>query len=136
MLGIFPLEYIYKNYYQFSETQIAEMMEKLEEESNDPIAVSIKTGMPPPGSAGDPMMAMGGAGGMPPAAGGAMPPMAGPGPMEAGGQEGIENIPPTAAMESTENKDIIKLMEDSGCSAQAIEAMSAVLNSKDKITKK
>jgi len=135
MLGIFPIDYIYKNYYQFSETQIAEMMEKLEEEANDPIAVSIKTGMPPPGSAGDPMMAMGGAG-APPAAGGATPPMAGPGPMEAGGQEGMENIPPTAAMESTENKDIIKLMEESGCSAQAIEAMNAVLNSKDKITKK
>jgi len=129
MLGIFPIEYIYKNYYQFNETQIQDLLSKLEEEANDPIAISIKTGMPPPGSMGDPNMM---AGGMAP--GGA--PAAGPGPGEAGGQEPAENVPPTAAMESTENNDIIKLMEENGCSAQAIEAMSAVLNSKDKITKK
>lgn len=132
MLGIFPLEYLYKNYYQMSDTEIDNLMTKLEKESQDPIVQMVKTGMPP-GMAG-PMGAPppgGPMGGLPPEAG-----MAGPGPMEAGGQEGMENLPPTAAMESTSNLDIIKLMEESGCSAQAIEAMNAVLGSNDKITKK
>ncbi len=136
MLGIFPIDYIYRNYYQMNDSQIEEFMKKLEEEANDPIAISIKTGMPPPGSAGDPNMMMAGAGAPPGGAPMAPPGMAGPGPGEAGGQEPAENVPPTAAMESIQNKDIIKLMEESGCTSAAIEAMSAILNSKDKITKK
>lgn len=132
MLGIFPLEYIYKNYYQMSESEIDDLMSGLKEEATDPIAQMVKTGMPPgmAGPMGAPPMP-GGAPPMPPDAG-----MAGPGPGEAGGQEPAENVPPTTAMESVDNSDIIKLMEDSGCSPQAIEAMNAVLNSKDKITKK
>lgn len=126
MLGIFPMEYIYKNYYQMSDSQVNELLEKLTEEAEDPIINMIKTGINPAMMGAAPGM------GVPPPAGG----MAGPGPMEAGGQEPAENVPPTAAAEATEVKDLLKLMEDNECSPQALEAMRALLDHKDKITKK
>jgi hypothetical protein len=115
-LNIFPLDYIYKNYYQLNENEIEELMDKMEEESQDPIMGAIAAGMPP----GQGMM-MGGAPGMPGAAppmGG--PPMAGPGPGEAGGQEPAENTPPTAPMESFDYKELKNLMISEGLSFEAI----------------
>ena len=110
-LNIFPLEYIYKEYYQLNEEEIEELKTKLEEQSQDPIMGAIAAGMPP----GQPMMpgAPGGAPGM------GAPPGAGPGPMEAGGQEGGENVPPTA-MEQTDYSELKKLMLSEGLSEEAI----------------
>lgn len=110
-LNIFPLEYIYKEYYQLNEEEIDELKTKLEEQSQDPIMGAIAAGMPP----GQPMMpgAPGGAPGM------GMPPGAGPGPMEAGGQEGGENVPPTA-MEEVDYSELKKLMLSEGLSEEAV----------------
>jgi hypothetical protein len=44
---------------------------------------------------------------------------AGPGPMEAGGQEGMENVPPTA-MEEVDYSELKKLMLSEGLSEEAI----------------
>lgn len=84
-LNIFPLDKIYKDYYQLNDSEIEEIKDKLEEQSQDPVLAQI-TGMAPPMGAGAP--------GMEPPMGGGMPPG------EAGGQEPQENIPPTAAVES------------------------------------
>jgi hypothetical protein len=111
-LNIFPIEYIYKNYYQMNDEEVDEVKDQLEKQSKDPIMGAIAAGMPP----GPPMM--GGAPGMPPPGGGA--PGAGPGPMEAGGQEGMENIPPTAAMEQVDYLELKKLMLSEGLSEEAI----------------
>jgi hypothetical protein len=110
-LNIFPLEHIYKEYYQLNEEEIDQLKKKLEEQSKDPIMGAIAAGMPP----GQPMMpgAPGGAPGM----GG--PPGAGPGPMEAGGQEGAENVPPTA-MEEVDYSELKKLMLSEGLSEEAV----------------
>jgi len=110
-LNIFPIEYIYKNYYQMNDDEVDEMKDQLEKQSKDPIMGAIAAGMPP----GQPMMpgAPGGDPGM------GMPPGAGPGPMEAGGQEGMENIPPTA-MEQVDYSELKKLMLSEGLSEEAI----------------
>lgn len=110
-LNIFPLEYIYKNYYQLNEDEIKEIKDKLEDQSQDPIMGAIAAGMPP----GQPMMP--GAPGAAPGMG--APPGAGPGPMEAGGQEGAENAPPTA-MEQVNYSELKKLMLSEGLSEEAI----------------
>jgi hypothetical protein len=110
-LNIFPLEYLYKNYYQLNDDEIKDIKDKLEEQSQDPIMAAVAAGMPP----GQPMMpgAPGGAPGM------GAPPGAGPGPMEAGGQEGAENTPPTA-MEEVDYSELKKLMLSEGLSEEAI----------------
>jgi len=110
-LNIFPLEYLYKNYYQLNDDEIKDIKDKLEEQSQDPIMGAVAAGMPP----GQPMMpgAPGGAPGM------GAPPGAGPGPMEAGGQEGAENTPPTA-MEEVDYSELKKLMLSEGLSEEAI----------------
>jgi hypothetical protein len=114
-LNIFPMEYIYKTYYQMNDEEIDEIKKKLEEQSQDPIMGAIAAGMPPG-------MAMGGAPGM----GGMAPPgappgggMAGPGPGEAGGQEPAENAPPTQ-MEQLDFLELSKLMINEGLSEEAI----------------
>ena len=111
-LNIFPLEYIYKEYYQLNDQEIEELKSKLEEQSKDPIMSAIAAGMPP----GQPMMP--GAPGMAPGMG--APPGAGPGPMEAGGQEGGENVPPTQPMESVDYAELRNLMLSEGLSEDAI----------------
>ena len=111
MLNIFPIEYIYKEYYQLNDQEIDDIKSKLEEQTADPILGAIAAGMPPGtpmGMPGDPMA--GGAG---------MPPGAGPGPMEAGGQEGAENVPPTQA-ESINYNELKKIMLEEGLSEEAI----------------
>lgn len=118
-LNIFPLEYIYKTYYQMNDEEIDEIKTKLEEQSKDPILGAIAANLPP----GSPMGAVPGmdgmAGGMP---GGGAPPGAmgaGPGPGEAGGQEPAENTPPTQA-EEIDYTDLTKLMLSEGLSQEAI----------------
>jgi hypothetical protein len=108
-LSIFPIEYLYKNYYQLNEDEISELKSKLEEQASDPVMGAIAAGMPPGGAMGAPGM---GAPGMDPMA-------AGPGPMEAGGQEGMENAPPTA-MESVDFAELRSLMINEGLSEEAI----------------
>lgn len=110
-LNIFPIEYIYKEYYQLNEEEIDELKTKLEKQSQDPVMGAIAAGMPP----GQPMMP--GAPGAAPGMG--APPGAGPGPMEAGGQEGAENVPPTA-MEQVDYSELKKLMLSEGLSEEAI----------------
>lgn len=121
-LSIFPIEDIYRNYYQMNDSEIEELRKKLEEQQKDPIFGTIGAGMPlqpamPGMMPGMPGMG-GGAPGMPPAPGGA-PPMAGPGPGEAGGQEPAENIPPTQA-EEINYIELKKLMLNEGLSEEAI----------------
>jgi hypothetical protein len=53
------------------------------------------------------------------AGGAGMPPGAGPGPMEAGGQEGAENVPPTQA-EAIDYNELKKIMLSEGLSEEAI----------------
>lgn len=121
MLNIFPLKYIYKNYYQLNDEEIDEMIEKLDEQGKDPILGAIAMGMPP----GQPMMPpMGGApmaGGPPPMAGGAPPPG------EGGGQEPAENEPPTAVPEAIDYSELKKLMINEGLSEEAIKIVGEII---------
>jgi len=75
-LGLFSNKTIYKEYYDMSEEEIDRELEDLEEEAQEAAAKQMEqqAAMAPPAQAG-----------------------AGPGYGEAGGQEGAENIPPTAA---------------------------------------
>jgi hypothetical protein len=108
-LNIFPLDYIYKNYYQMNDNEVEDIRKKLEKQTADPILGPIAANMPPgtpmapPGAPGAPM-GMGGAG---------------PGPMEAGGQEGAENVPPTQ-LEDINYEDLRQLMISEGLSDDAI----------------
>ena len=79
--GLFPTDKIYKDYYDLTEREIDELKDKLKKEQEEMAAMQSEAG----GATG--------------AAAGA--PMAGPTPMEAGGQEGAANLPPTA------NEDIL-----------------------------
>ena len=79
--GLFPTERIYKEYYDMTDQEIEELKAKLKEEQKEMAEQQATM----PGATG--------------AAAGA--PMAGPSPMEAGGQEGAANIAPTA------NEDIL-----------------------------
>lgn len=129
-LNIFPIEYIYKTYYQMNDTEIEDIKDGLEEQSKDPILGAIAAGMPPgspmgmpgaPGMGGAPPM---GGGLPPPPMGGEPPPMdnpagAGPGPKEAGGQEPKENKPPTQ-QEEIDYVELKKLMLTEGLSEEAI----------------
>lgn len=110
-LNIFPVEYIYKNYYQMNDNEIDEIKKQLEDQAADPVFGPIAANMPP----GTPMTPPGMAPGM---AGGAMG-GAGPGPMEAGGQEGAENVPPTQ-LEDVDYADLRQLMISEGLSDEAI----------------
>lgn len=83
-LGIFPVEKIYKDYYQLNDSQIEEIKKKLKEEAKEMMkdqAAMMGGGMP-----GMPGMA-------PPPGAGGPPPGAGTPPPE--GQESAENTPPT-----------------------------------------
>jgi len=133
------MEKIYKDYYKLTDAEIEELREKLEEQSEDP-TMSV---MDPNKMLRDQdkMMqqqqeqaAMGGgmpmdpnAMGMPPEAGGA--PMAGPGPMEAGGQEPAENVPPTA-LESKKLDNLTNLMTEEGCNKEAIKIVRELIKNK------
>jgi hypothetical protein len=108
MLNIFPLDYIYKTYYQMNDNEIEDVKKGLEAQAQDPILGAIAAGMPPGTPMAPPMG--GGMGGVP---------GAGPGPMEAGGQEGMENMPPTQ-MEQTDFEQLKKLMLQEGLSEEAI----------------
>jgi len=78
--GLFPSEKIYKEYYDMTEREIEELKEKLAEEQKEMAEKQQDEQGALPGATG--------------AAAGA--PMAGPTPMEAGGQEGAANIAPTS----------------------------------------
>ena len=99
-LGIFPMKYIFKNYYQMNDLEILELMQEMEKQQLDPLMNQMAMG---PGMGMDPMM--GGAG---------------PGDMEAGGQESAENIPPTQIPEETDYANLTKLMISEGLSEEAI----------------
>lgn len=110
-LNIFPIDYIYKNYYQMNDNEVEEIKKQLEKQAADPILGPVAANMPP----GTPMAPPGAAPGM-----GAPPPGgAGPGPMEAGGQEGAENVPPTQ-LEDIDYQELRQLMISEGLSDEAI----------------
>ena len=97
-LGIFPIEKIYKDYYQMSDSEIEEAKKGLEEEQKDPaLSQAMAGGLPPPGGVpmGDP----------------AGPPM-----------EPEENIPPTAA-EALDYEAMKSLAIESGCDDELIELL-------------
>ena len=94
-LGLFSKDEIYREYYDMTEVDIEKMkkeiMKDTEEQQKQEAEVAAAAGGGAPGAA--------------------------PGPMEAGGQEGAENVPPTAAVESVINnlegiKDNSLLEED------------------------
>ena len=100
-LGIFPIEKIYKDYYQMSDSEIEEVKKGLEEDQKDPVlSQATGGGLPPPGGAPP--------GGAPPG-----PPM-----------DPAENAPPTVpesldfnamkalAIESGCDDELIRLLED------------------------
>jgi len=114
-LNIFPVAYLYKQYYQMNETEIEELKSRLEEDAKDPIFGPMMSGMPPgtpmgapPGAPGAPGMGAGGPPGAPPGA--------------AGGQEPAENQPPTESpqMEVVDYSELKKLMLAEGLSEEAI----------------
>ena len=95
-LSIFPMEKIYKDYYQMSDNEIEEAKKGLEEDQKDP-AFAMAMGM-----GGDPMM-----GGAPPMDPGMGEP---PGPP----MESAENTPPTQA-ESIDIESMKNLALEAGC---------------------
>ena len=100
-LGLFSIDEIYREYYDMTPEEIKEMKAELEKQREEEAErmqeeQAMMGGMP--GMEGAPM---GGA----PMGGG--PPMAGPTPEEAGGQEGLENVPPTAE-ETVYNLETVK----------------------------
>ena len=97
-LGIFPVEKIYKDYYQMSDSEIEETKKGLEQDQKDPaLSQAMAGGLPPPGGvpAGDP----------------AGPPM-----------ESAENVPPTAA-ESLDYNSMKALAIESGCDDELIKLL-------------
>jgi len=97
-LMIFPMEKIYKDYYQLSDNEIEEIKQGLEKDQKDPVfGAQMGGGAPPPGGA--PM-------GAPPG-----PPM-----------EGAENVPPTAA-ESLDYESMKSLAIESGCDDELIKLL-------------
>jgi len=141
-LGIFPMEKIYKDYYKLTDAEIEKIREDLEDQSEDPTMSVLdpnkmlrdqdKMMQQQQAMGGMPMdpNAMGGAMPMDPnAMGAAPPPMAGPGPMEAGGQEPAENVPPTA-LESKNYNNLAQLMVEGGCSEEAIKIINDLIKTK------
>ena len=111
-LMIFPMEKIYKDYYQMSDSEIEEAKKGLEKDQKDPVFGAMMGGMPPPGGApmGDPM-------GAPPG-----PPM-----------ESAENTPPTAA-ESLDYDAMKALAIESGCDEELVKLLEE-MSEKDHFNK-
>lgn len=97
-LGIFPIEKIYKDYYQMSDSEIEEAKKGLEQDQKDPaLSQAMMGGLPPPGGA--PL-------GAPPGE-----------PIES-----AENVPPTAA-ESLDYESMKSLAIESGCDDELIQLL-------------
>ena len=100
-LGIFPMDKIYKDYYQLSDNEIQEMKDGLEKDQKDPALAG----------------AMGGAPGAPPPAGGALPPPGAPPEAPPPGPEpqpesiDIDNMK-SLAIEADCDDELLKLLED------------------------
>jgi len=113
MNGIFPIEYIYKTYYQLTDEEIEGIKAQLEKEQQDPIFAMMGAAA---GGMGGPM------GGGPP--GDPMgDPMGGPPSGEAGGQESAENTPPTQN-EDIDYTKLKKLMLSEGLSEEAVKIIT------------
>jgi hypothetical protein len=117
-LMIFPMEKIYKDYYQMSDSEIEEAKKGLEQDQKDPVfgQMMMAPGMMPPGGApmGDPMA---GDMGQPPG-----PPM-----------ESAENVPPTAA-ESLDYNAMKALAIESGCDDELVKLLEE-MSEKDHFNK-
>ena len=93
-LGIFPIEKIYKDYYQMSDSEIEQIKKGLEKDQKDPVLSQATAGaLPPPG-------------GVPPGE-----------PVEP-----AENVPPTAA-ESLDYDSMKSLAIESGCDDELIKLL-------------
>jgi len=131
-LQLFPVEYLYKQYFQFNDTQIKELKDKFKEEQQEAADEQMKqqqkmaqqaaASMPPPPGAGA---------GMPPpppdAGGGAPPP---PPPPEGPPMESAENTPPTQ-VETVDLNNLENLLVENNCSHEAI-AVIRSLNKRQK----
>ena len=108
MLGIFPIEKIYKEYYQLNDTQIEKIKNQLKQEQQDPVfqAMNMAGGMGAPG-----MGAPGMAGGEPG--------------MEEGSGESAENAPPTQN-EETDLNDLENLIIESGESVELLKVIRSI----------
>jgi hypothetical protein len=103
-LMIFPMEKIYKDYYQMSDSEIEEAKKGLEADQKDPVFGAQMGGMPPPGGA--PM-------GAPPGA-----------PMEsAENTPPTEGQPPPPAAESLDYNSMKSLAIESGCDDELVKLL-------------
>jgi len=109
-LGIFPMEKIYKDYYQLNDNQIEEIKEKLKKESKEAMDQQLKQ----QGAQAQAQMMMGGAMGAPP---GAPPGPAGAAsPPPPVGGEPAENTPPTQVESVNLTELETLLLENNGSS--------------------
>jgi hypothetical protein len=126
-LMIFPMEKIYKDYYQMSDNEIEETKKGLEQDQKDPVFGAMMGTMPPPG------MPMGSPGAPPPGGMGGDPMGQPPGPP----MESAENIPPTAA-ESLDYAAMKNLAIESDCDDELISLLEEMSEKEhfNKITRK
>ena len=105
-LGIFPMEKIYKDYYQLSDDEIQSMKDGLEKDQQDPVfgAMAQGPGAPPPPGGGLPPPGAPPGGGLPPEA----PP---PGPEPQPESIDIETMK-SLAIEADCDDELFKLLED------------------------
>lgn len=117
MLGIFPMEKIYKEYYQLNDTQIEKIKDQLKAEQQDPVfqAMSMAGGMGAPG-----MGAPGMAGGEPG--------------MEEGSGESAENAPPTQNEEIDYDR-LENLIIESGESVELLQTIRSLKREKKELNK-
>ena len=100
---IFPMEKIYKDYYQMSDSEIEEAKKGLEQDQKDPVFGAQMGGLPPPGGA--PM-------GAPPGA-----------PMESAENAPPTEQPPPPAPESLDYDAMKSLAIESGCDDELIKLL-------------
>ena len=102
-LGIFPVEKLYKDYYQFNDHEIDKIKEQLKKEMQDPILGAMAQG--------------GMGGGMAP---GGMAPPGGP-----EGQESAENVPPTQN-EDIDYDSLVNLIIENGGSEDLLSVVKSI----------
>lgn len=119
MLGIFPIEKIYKDYYQLNDTQIDKIKDRLKMEQQDPV-----------------FQMMGAAGGMgAPGMGMGAPGMPGQEPgMEEGSGESAENAPPTQN-EKTDLDSLENLIIESGESMELLKVVRSLRSESRELNK-
>jgi len=111
-LQLFPDDYLYKEYFDFTENEIKELKKNMKAQMEEQQAMAMQQQQ-------QQMQAMGGAAGAPPPMGGGAPPPPDMGSQPPNGMEGAENIPPTAPPQ--ESIDLLKDMKNQSLLNENIE---------------